>query len=393
MKKIVGAVLAATMLAGTAMADIGFSYTSSNYFTTDGGGNLKYVNGARTDCLSVTMSNAAGGAVVDFDIEGGSLVKDEYYGWLNWGLPLGQLQVTAGVWNGRYVNRIRADAGDLKAADFEKYKPGVIGGATGGDSDNLTLGNIATVAAWTLTDILPGTLMAKFGLVKSTYNPDATASTTSTGSGDVVDGDASLAAGFVGEVAYQQNDLIRANFAVRNLVKNNFSFGAWVSPLMIDKLSLTVGGTIATVQNWNKADKLDGGMEWGVDLRARYKITDALSVTTMNNISGAYDGARNEDGDKVSKKMTLWNMVNATYAIADNLTAGLTLNSVCAGFDEDHKANCDGFDITVSPSLAIQATEKAAVTVAFRAAWTDVNLSAWDENLNVTVPVIFSFSY
>ena len=417
MKKIVGAVLAATMLAGTAMADIGFSYTGTNYFTSSGG-NLGYDHGARTDCLSVSLSNQYGGAVVDIDVDGGSLVQDEYYGWANWTLPVGQLQVTAGVWNGRYVNRVRADAGDLKAADFEKYKPGVINGSSGKDSDNLTEGKIGVVAAYTLTDKLPGTLMAKFGLVKSAWNPDAASAKTAKESGDVEDSDIILNSGFVGEVAYQQEDLIRANLAFKSLVKKNFSVAAFVTPLMLDKLTWTFGGTVAKVQNYAKysgdEEKVwqKSGVEWGIDLRARYKVTDDLSITTMNNLSSYYTDndlvpnakatydpvtATYSDYDTVARTektntLLLWNMINATYNIADNLTVGLTFNSVCNGLT-DNKAK--GMDFTVSPSLVIQATEKVAVTTAFRANWANVNLAKWSDAraMNVTIPVIFSFSY
>ena len=389
MKKIVGAVLAATMLAGTAMADIGFSYTGSNYFTTSGG-NLKYVNDDRTDCLSVTMSNAAGGVVVDFDIDGGSLVEDEYYGWINFTLPFAQLQMTAGAWNGRYVNRVRADAGDLKAADFEKFKPGVINGTTGKDSDNLTGGAVSVVAAFTNQDVLPGTLMGKIGLVKSTYNPDADAAKNASESGDATDGDLAISAGFVGELAYRQDGLVNLNLAIKNLVKNNFSFGLWVSPMMVDKLSLTLGGTVATVKDWDKTAKewSDLGVEWGIDLRARYKIADGLSVTTMHNLSSAYSSA---DDDSTMK---LWNMLNATYAIADNLTTGLTLNMVTDNVTNNDFADARNISITVSPSLVIQATEKVTVTTALRAEWENVDFAHWTENLAaVTIPVIFSFSY
>ena len=372
MKKILGAVLAAGLLAGAATADIGFSYKGSNYFTPSSG-NLGYNHGLRKDCMSVTFTNAAGGVVVDFDVEDSKLVEDEYYGWLNFGLPVGSLQVTAGRWSGRYVNRIRTDQGDLDGADFELYKPGVINGKTGEDSDNLTLGNkgkVGVVAAWTLADKLPGVLIAKLGLMSSTWNPDAD--------------DVTVNAGFTGELAYRMDGLVNVNFAARSLEKNNWSFGLWASPLMVDKLQLTVGATVATVNKYDTKEEKWGAnkTEWGVDLRARYKVTDALSLTTMNNISSgtALDG---------ENELILWDMLNATFAIADNLTTALTLQSVCRGFDSDH--TCDGFAFTVSPSLAIHATERVAVTTSLR---TEFAVNHWTINdMKLTVPVIFTYSY
>ncbi|MDE6350680.1 MAG: hypothetical protein K2K67_06735 [Treponemataceae bacterium] len=402
MKKIVGAVLAAGLLASAATADIGFSYKGSNYFTPSGG-NLGYNHGDRKDCMSVTFTNAAGGVVVDFDVEETALAEDEYYGWLNFGLPVGSLQVTAGVWKGRYVNRIRADQGDLDSEDFELYKPGVINGTAGKDSDNLTGGNIGVVAAWTLADKLPGVLIAKLGLFKSGWNPDAKSA----------DGDVVVNAGFTGELAYRQDGLVNVNFAVRSLTKNSYSFGLWASPLMVDKLQLTVGGTVATVKAYNLdgTDKYknvwgDRGVEWGIDLRARYKVTDSFSLTTMNNISSGYhaklvDGTIDGKDAKVvaheDNVLILWNMLNATYSIADNLTTALTIQSVCEGFDSDHEADCKGFDITVSPSLAIKATERAAVTTSLRAVFKEVNFTNdWKDvigGVNFTIPVIFTYSY
>ena len=406
MKKIVGAVLATAMLVGSAFAaDISFSYTGSNYFTSSGG-NLKYSD--RTDCMSLSISNETSGAVVDFDTEDGDLVQDEYYGWMNFGLPVGNLQVTAGVWNGRYVNRVRADAGDLDGADFEYYKPGVINGVVGKDSDNLTQGNISMVAAYTLADTLPGTLMAKFGLVKSTWNPDATSATTAKESGDVVDGDATVSAGFVGEIAYRQDDVINVNLAIRNLVKKNVSIGLFVSPLMVEKLSLTAGFTFATVNLWNKEIKDDwsdqvSGKEFAFDIRARYQITDELSITTMHNISsglGNYATSANVEkdaDDKITKydgdnTLKIWDMVSVAFKFDERMTIGCTLNAEFDKLDSNHVFT--GAKLTTSPYLAIQATEKFAVTTALRVVADGINpRDDGHESFGITVPVIVSFNY
>lgn len=401
MKKIV-AVAAATMLAGSAFAaDISFSYTGSNYFKSSGG-NLDYDGDARTDCMSLTLSNDTAGVCLDFDTEAGELAEDQYYGWMNFGIPTGNLEVTAGVWTSRYVNRVKTDAGDLDSEDFELYKPGVVNGSVGKDSDNLTGNTISMVAAYTNSDSLPGTLLAKFGVVKSTYNPDADAATTATESGDVDDSDLVLSAGFVGELAYRQDGLVNINLAVKNLVKKNFALGLWISPLMVENLDLTVGGTVAFVDQWltkyasgtalptaqwaSDSDVGNSGTEWGVDLRARYQLTEALSFTTMHNISSGYNTY--DDNNTIQ----LWDMVNASFKYAENMTIGCTVNAVFDNLDSDHTFT--GADVTTSPYLQIQATEKVAVTTALRFAVTgwlpDVD---GHESLDVTIPVIFSFNY
>lgn len=401
MKKIVGAVLVVGMLAGSAFAaDISFSYTGSNYFKSSGG---NIAMDERSDCMSVTLKNDTAGVTLDFDTDSDAktLKQDAYYGWMDFAIPTGNLEITAGVWNSRYVQRVNADAGDLDGEDFELYKPGVIGGLFGSDSDNLTKGNISMVAAYTNADSLPGTLLVKFGLVKSTWNPDATSATTATESGDVTDGDLSIAAGFVGEIAYRQADLININVAVKSYTKKNLSVGLWASPLMVENLDLTVGGTFAMVNDYSKENSADaktsewsdGGKEWGVDLRARYKLSDELSITTMHNFSShANEGTAATNREYGDNTMILWDMLSVAYKFDPRMTIGCTLNAVFDNLDSDHVFT--GADITTSPYLAINATERVSITTSLRCAVTGLNPKIdGHESLDVTVPVIFSFNY
>ena len=387
MKKIVAAAAAALLLAGAAFAaDISFSYTGSNYFKSSGG-NLSYNN--RTDCMSITLSSATSGVCLDFDTtDGKSFAQDSYYGWLNFGIPTGNLEITAGVWNSRYVNRVNTDAGDLEGKDFEAYKPGVINGTIGNDSDNLTEGKIAMVAAYTNDDLLPGKLMVKLGLAKSTWNPDASSATSTTGNKEPVDGDLSLASGFVGEIAYNAADLLNVNLAVKSYVKNNYSFALFVSPLNINKVDLTVGGTFAIVKPWNSTAKDWGndGSEWGIDLRGRYKLSDTLSVTTMHNLSSGYDSIAD------TNTMILWDMLNVNYIMDEQITLGCTLNAEFNNLDSDHVFT--GANVTTSPYVAIKATERVSVTTSMRFAVSELNPKIdGHETLDVTVPVIFTFNY
>lgn len=402
MKKIVAVAALASMLAGAAFsADISFSYRGGNYFSSSAG-NLKY--DSRTDCMSLGISTAVAGAVVDFDTENGAFKQEKYYGWMNFPIPTGNLELTAGVWYSRLVNRVITDMGELDDEDFELYKPGVIKGLAGKDSDNLTEKKIAMVAAYTNKDSLPGTLLAKFGLVKSTYNPDATSATTETGSGEVTDGDATLSAGFVGEVMFTVEDTVKLNLAVKNYTKKNLSLGLFVSPLMVENLDLTVGGTFAMCNDYSKYNSANGtDLEWSngatefaLDLRARYKLTDAVSFTTMHNLSSyanlpsGSDVAKNREyGDNT---LILWDMFNVNYKMDDRITLGCTLNMVFDNFDSNHSFK--GADLTTSPYIAIKATEKASITTSLRVATTGLRTSVdGNENVNVTIPVIFSFNY
>ena len=429
MKKIMGAVLAAAMLAGTVTAaDVSFAYKGSNYF------NAKSNNAnfdRRKDCLSVGLTTEAAGVVVDFDANNNVIKADEYYGWMNFGLPLGQLQLTVGAWNGRFVNRVLADKNDLDSEEFELHKPGVINGTAGYDSDNLTLGKLGLVGAWTLTDVLPGTLMVKIGLARyydSDWNKNegfkwsSDKNATGKAGEDVTawawnpDYDTfKVKAGFLTEVAYRQEGAFAANLAVRALNKHSYSFGAWVSPELADTVQMTVGGTFATLKVWNKnatptpvatgfddkgvatSGTLDynkstnGGWsdrkyEYGIDFRLRLQVTDDLSLTTMNNLSSGYDVDADENHGQ------LWNMLNATYRMADNLKASFTVQSDAQLFcPVPHNQNRE-WDLYLTPSLIIDASERTRVSASMRAYLPDIHNFAI-KNIVLTVPVIFSFHY
>ena len=342
MKKIAVAVLAAAMLAGTVTAaDISFAYKGSNYAGVVVDFDSRGVEG-NDDYKSVKYDTASNNKKP----VGFGFVRDEYYGWMNFALPLGSLQVTAGRWSGRNVNRV-------------------------------------------LADVLPGTLMAKVGLAQysedddiGSWQPDA-------------DGRKKwhVDAGFLGEVSYWQEGPFRATLSARALNKNLYSFGAWISPEVGDALQMTIGGTVATGKICDDKTKewTDRKNEWGVDFRLRLQVNDDLSLTTMNNISSGYDAKGKEMADgKDGNVGKMWNMVNATYRFADNLKASFTLQSVadvlCPHYDERD------WNVIVSPSLIIQASEQARVTTSLRASMNDIRDYAL-KNIVLTVPVIFSFNY
>ena len=260
MKKIVAAAAAGLILAGTAFADVSFSWKRTNIV----GGTSKALDSVtRSDCLGLELSNDIAGVVFDWDIEEGSsdtskLALDSYYGWMTFGLPVGNLQVTSGKWNGRYSDRVKSDAGDLDGKYYEAYKLGVIEGRIASDSDNLTQGAMSTVIAYTLADTLPGTLLVKAGIVKSDY------------------GKYDSQSGFVAELGYRQEGLINVDVAIKNPSDKVTTIGAFVSPLMVENLRATVGFTMGNN---------DGDKEFAFDARARYAITEKTAVTGMFNYS------------------------------------------------------------------------------------------------------------
>lgn len=393
MKKILGIMLVGALIAGVAFADVSFSYTGKAIL----GGNGKALSTAdRNDCFNLGFGDQANGAVIDWDINddnttanASKLEFDSYYGWMTFGLPVGNLQVTSGKWNSRFVNRVNQDAGDLDSEFYEAFKPGVIVGLdlsagtanTGNfaaDSDNLTVGKMATVLAYTLDGVLPGKLMAKFGLVQDdgTYNEDNTTTDEVT-----------IHSGFAGQVAYQQDNVIKVDFSLKNYNEKEVGFGLFVSPLMMEKLSATAGFSMGMK---NKDETTSGAKdgykynEWGIDLRARYAITDKIAVTTMNNISGYK--ATPDTGDAVDDK-AMWNMVSVNCKAGDNISFKATVQNINSSFKAVKLAS-NVFALT--PACEIQASAKAKVTAGFDIRWT--NAAPFAGTGTVRLPIYFSFA-
>lgn len=337
MKKIVAAAAAGLILAGTAFADVSFSWKRTNIV----GGTSKALDSVeRSDCLGLELSNDIAGVVFDWDIyENASkatskLELDSYYGWMTFGLPVGNLQVTSGKWNGRYSDRVKSDAGDLDGKYYEAYKLGVINGVGAADSDNLTEGQMSTVLAYTLADTLPGTLLVKAGIVKCDY------------------GKYDSQSGFVAELGYRQEGLINVDVAIKNPADKSTIIGAFVSPLMVENLRATVGFTMGNY---------DGDKEFAFDARARYAVTEKTAVTGMFNYSSI---AKELTGtsDDVNK---MWTMISVNHVAGDNIRFLATLQNTVRDFDADNGNNLTAF----TPACEIQISEKALFTAAFDMRW------------------------
>lgn len=389
MKKIIGAALATSMLAGSAFAaDLSFSYSGNNYFSAKSG-NFNYFD--RTDCLSVGLSNEKAGVVVDFDYDGESLVQDQYYGWMTFGLPVGNLQITAGNWSGIYSDDVTTDAGDLDSEDFILWDMGVLNpnGSVGANSDDLTYDAandknvLSTVLAWTLSDSLPGSLLVKGGIVSVSEYDSFKAQNGN---------DASWKSGFVGEVAYRQDGLVNIDFAFKNFVKKDASFALFVSPLMVENLEATLGLTLATELPEN--DLYDRVFDFAIDLRARYQFSDELSLTTAHNftIYNSYDAQATSDATTYDDTfLAMANQIAIAYKFAENLTAKFNYQQYMTQAFEFHDG-CFVDQIFFTPSVEIAATEKATVTIGSRFGWEGVGHEG-NETFGVVVPVIFSYNY
>lgn len=376
MKKIVAVAAAGIVLAGAAFADVSFTWKRTNI--VDGTSkSLKDVS--RTDCLGLELSNDIAGVVLDFDITDTQTIKkctedepcaksseattnlqlDSYYGWMTFGLPVGNLQVTSGKWTSRYADRVNVDAGDLDSDYFEAHKMGVINGFIALDSNNLTGNAMATMFAYTLADKLPGTLLVKGGFVDLSapcFAADGngmkliTQHYGSYGKFDSV-------SGFAAEVGYRQEDVINVNVAWRSFDSEAFSIGAFVSPLMVENLKATVGFSFGK----SSADDADGS-EMGVDLRARYAFTEKTAVTGMFNYSKT-EFTKGADGED---EQAMWFMASVNHVAGDNISFKVTLNHT---IEDLSAAKPAAFETAITPACVIDITEKAFVTAAFDMRW------------------------
>lgn len=339
MKKIVAAAAAGLILAGTAFADVSFSWKRTNIV----GGTSKALDSVeRSDCLGLELSNDIAGVVFDWDIyeneskATSKLELDSYYGWMTFGLPVGNLQVTSGKWNGRYSDRVKSDAGDLDGQYYEAYKLGVMDGVIASDSDNLTDGEMSTVLAYTLADTLPGTLLVKAGIRAGEY------------------GKYDSQSGFVAEVGYRQEGLINVDVAIKSPKNKQTIIGAFVSPLMVENLRATVGFTMGNY---------DGDKEFAFDARARYAITEKTAVTGMFNYSSiAKELKASKSGDDLN---AMWTMISVNHVAGDNIRFLATLQNTVRDFDADNGNNLTAF----TPACEIQISEKALFTAAFDMRW------------------------
>ena len=339
MKKIVAAAAAGLILAGTAFADVSFSWKRTNIV----GGTSKALDSVeRSDCLGLELSNDIAGVVFDWDIyeneskATSKLGLDSYYGWMTFGLPVGNLQVTSGKWNGRYSDRVKSDAGDLDGQYYEAYKLGVMDGVIASDSDNLTDGEMSTVLAYTLADTLPGTLLVKAGIRAGEY------------------GKYDSQSGFVAEVGYRQEGLINVDVAIKSPKNKQTIIGAFVSPLMVENLRATVGFTMGNY---------DGDKEFAFDARARYAITEKTAVTGMFNYSSiAKELKASKSGDDLN---AMWTMISVNHVAGDNIRFLATLQNTVLDFDADNGNNLTAF----TPACEIQISEKALFTAAFDMRW------------------------
>lgn len=423
MKKIVSMLaIAALTLGAVSAADFSVEYVTKGSIytetsTTPAGSTKSTVNskafldqdgydGDSASDLVMSASGDAGGVLLDIDVDARdkTIKFDQVYGWMNFG----PIQLTTGKWSGRYVNRVREDAGSWANDDFEKFKPGIVAGDNGKgaqgnnayDVDNLTAvkgtNQIATALAYTSRPNDSTYFMAKGLIVTNNWGSAGQFDSDknySDGNRDFI-----FESGFAGEVAFRQEGLIDINVLAKSMVRNELVVAAFVRPLMLNPVNLMVGVTYAGDLKDN-GDAVDtNAYAYGIDLRARIPLSDALALTTMNNVSNVVE--QKAKNGKDNSTMSMWNMVSVAYKVSEALTVQVTGESYMSQFmkiENDDAVGRDklgGADLSVlagvvykfNPNASFSAGVKYERTGVFASSdWTDAN----DTKATFSIPFVF----
>ena len=362
-----------------------------------------YDNDSASD-LVLSSSGTAGGVLLDIDVDArDKTVKfDQVYGWMNFG----SIQLTTGKWSGRYVNRVKEDAGKWASSDFEKFKPGIIVGANGKgannayDVDNLTAvkgtNQIATALAFTSRPDDATYFMAKGLIVTNNWGGIGKWDSDKVYADDEYD--LVFESGFAGEIAFRKENVIDINVLAKSMVRNELVVGAFVRPLMLNPVNLLVGVTYLADLTDNGDDVDANAYAYGIDVRARIPLSDSLALTTMNNLSNKV--AQKAKKGKDNYEMSMWNMVSVAYKVSDALKVQVTGESYMANFMKvvEDKAvsrkELGGADVSVlagvvynfNPNASFSAGIKYKRTGVFAASdWTDAN----DRKATFSIPFVF----
>ena len=343
----------------------------------------------------------------------------EYYAWMNFG----NLQLTTGKWKSRYTNLLDAEQGEWEDDDFMRYPLGVVGGKMAYDVDNLTAtvkqktdaaGNskyfkqvettqkVSTALAYTVRPNDDTYFMIKGVAVDNKWG--------GTGKWDsnrsYADGayDIQFFSGFAAEAALHTAGL-DLNLVVKSMVRDEFSFAAFVAPKLGDS-SLLFGFTAGLDLTDDKDANDHNYHEFGIDFRAIFKLSDALTLTTMNNLS-VLDEAKVKDQKWDENTFHLWDMVSLSYKASDKIKAQLTAEAECdilrneknsAGDGTETKNVRDngGFTLSVIPGFVYSFNQNASLTAGFKFQFAEIGASTEFQDsvhkttTKISIPVVFA---
>ncbi len=325
MKKIISALTVSALVAGAAFADVSatcnyrqratlLSYTAEQN-KKDAEARTLFMDaysGPGTDNLAIKLE----GDIASFEV---TLVGDENTTsairakTLGANLKLGKVQMFAGFWSdgkvkGAYRNKSDVDAGNIEGMDFEYKKLGsAYAGSPSFFVDNLVLPVNVTASesyaiggVYNLNNIKACKLQFNLAYIsnetsdeKGPYTGEKTSAdekTEAVSSGSLqghtiaalVEARTSIGTGeFVFKYGQVGSDQVKkGGFKPANAM----AFGAYLQPVLVDNLTVTIGGAGSIV---------DGDFtDYSADLRLYYKM-GALSFTSFHNYSAIVDAEDN----------------------------------------------------------------------------------------------------
>lgn len=428
MKKVIGAVLAASLVAGMAFADVAVTLnarlrsnmyhqkkegdkTTTRMFDLDGNaehggsGKMSDVLGfsAKTDYAGVVLDIAAnrnasaakttkvyypagGGAVsttnsgTDKSIEvitgeaGESFSFDgAYYGFLKFNA----LKFTFGTFDSRFVNRYNVTAGEaglLDSNDIAKYGTALLNAGLKEAELNVILKDANNFSA--LGGDKKNTLVADYTIDdvadgKLLLKAALLSSKYKTPDNEDDDSVSYTDAGYGFEADFQ-NDAVAVQALVKLPTEKQTVFGAYVEPKALP-LPLAFGFSYGS-------DKTDGKKytAYAVDARVGYQINDQAKVSSVIK----YEAAKPDGGDN---ETALTVAAEVSYIVNDLATVFADVGYYNA--DLDGSTDDGDSTIKIRPGVVLTAGKGARVTAAVQY---DKHTGADDElKSEVSIPVIF----
>ena len=210
--------------------------------------------------------------------------------------------------------------------------------------------------------------------------------------------------GGTGRVQFNMKNMLNSEFIVKAPSGNLTVLALYVQPKMLDALDGTLGGSYTIDHRSNGQNVWNGA--WDVDLRLRYQVTQALSITSYNKISGLHSQhtggedtkTKNRADAKVSKGIAgldgsggqlttgtdittvMWNNLSGLYAVNDSITASLNVGLMTVLDTASNSKSDYGLNLRITPGVALQLSKPAQLWVGCSYSTATYNRGGRDED-------------
>ena len=408
MKKVIGVAVAASLVAGMAFAEVSVSLNARlrsnmyHFIKNENGNKETYtfdLNNAKSHGGSGSMSDTLGfnaktdyaGVQLELAPNGSDntiKVDSKYNGWLKFG----DLKFSFGSFDSRFVNRYNetmAESG-LLDSDYAKYGLASLNkfdynDGDGIDKDNnkttkVTLGKDANnfsavegsrvttlIADYTFADVAGGKLLVKAALLANDYKTDE----------DDKEDLKYTKAGFGFEADYQ-NDSVAIQGLFKKINEDQMILGAYVEPKGLP-FNTVLGFTYASQKDgkftpaevtgstpakpmYKENPRLSDISAYAVDLRFKYKVTDAATIAAL----AKYESVKVKEADETDTALALG--AEVSYVVSDKIGAFFDIMYINADLDDEDDACFSGAasKVQVRPGVKFTAGKNAAITAAFQ---------------------------